>query len=175
MLPLFLMTFSEEQEKSILVVLRHIKAQTVLASHAPVDPDTAKKLFEERKAALSEVGNTVLPLCGNVWPKTEEETVQLLCAEPRDLLTWRRRIYAMMSMAKNFVFVADERISSSQDLVTYLTVARIIRAKTLGVVPPGVVPAPVPNTMLAATDLILSGEADGVIVAAALQSLTEEG
>lgn len=174
MLPLFVMTFSEEQERVLSVVLQSNKAP-LLVSSAPVDMETAKKLFEERKTALSEVGSTVLPLCGNFWPKTEDEVVQLLCGEPKDLLTWRRRIYAMMAMAKNFVFVADERISSSQDLVTYLTVARIIRAKTLGVIPPGVIPAPVPNTMLAAADLTLSGEADVVIVAAALRSLTEEG
>jgi hypothetical protein len=174
MLPLFVLTFSEEQEKVVAPIIFANKAPLLLSS-APVDPALAKKLFEERKMVLSEFGSIVLPLCGNVWPKTEEETVQLLCGEPKDLLMWRRRIYAMMAMAKNLVFVADERISSSQDLVTYLTVARIIRAKTLGIVPPGVIPAVVPNTMLAATDLTMSGEADATLVTSVLRSLTEEG
>jgi hypothetical protein len=174
MLPLFVLTFSEEQEKAVSPVLQNNKAPLLLSS-APADPESVRALFEKRKTALSEAGSTVSPLCGKAWPQTEAETVQLLCGEPKDLLTWRRRVYAMMAMANNFVFVADERVSSSQDLVTYLTVARVIRSKTLGVIPPGVMPSAVPNTIMAAADLILSGEADGAIAASVLRSLTEEG
>ena len=177
-MPLFILPLSESQEQ-VLTGLSFPKGDksspSLLSSSGPVAPSTAKEMYEKRKTAVSEVGHVCGPLVMDQWPKSEEEFCQALCSEPKNVLDWRRRNFLMLAVAKNMVFVADEKVGSSQELITLLTVARAVRAKTLGVLPAGSVPFSVPSTILAAADLVMSGEADGDTAHRVLQSLTQEG
>lgn len=169
---LFTLPLSEEHERT-LSFLQTSKAE-VLSSAGPVGVLTAKEIYEDRNGAIEEA-SVCCALVQGQWPKTSDEFCQALCDEPKSVLDWRRRNFLMMAVAKNMVFVADDKVASSQELLTLLTVARIVGAQTLGVIPAGTIPFAVPSTILSAADLILSGEADSHTAQRIIRSLTQEG
>lgn len=174
MKPLLVLTLSEEHERTLRVIRLWNNECLLLSSSFPAPVDSVKALFPKRKEALEQAGKLIAGLSGNSWPATEQELVTLLCEEPSDLLTWRRRLHVLLAMAGNMVFAVDDKVGSSQDLITMLTVARIVKAKTLGVIPLGVIPAAIPVTVLAAADAVVSGEADATLASAVLGSLIKE-
>lgn len=174
MKPLLVLTLSEEHESSLRVLRLWNKDAPVVSSSFPVQKDMGQTLLEGRFGAIQDAGKVLSPLSGGIWPATEDEALKLICGEPSDLVAWRRRLHVLLALTGNLVFAADDKLGGSQDLLTTLVVARIIRAKSLGVIPLGVLPVAVPVTVLAAADLILSGEADVALASRCLVSLTQE-
>jgi hypothetical protein len=169
---IFILPLAEEHERTLSFV--QMSKAEVLSSAGPVGILTAKEIYEDRKGAIEEASGVCRALVQGRWPVNSEEFCQALCDEPKSVLDWRRRNFLMLAVAKNMVFVADDKTSSSE-LFTLLTVARIVRANTLGIVTAGSIPFSIPSTILSAADLILSGEADSTTAQRVLRSLTQEG
>lgn len=174
MRPLFVLPFSDEQEKTLAMVRTWRPSCVLLSSAAPVPESLVSAVYEKRSEAIAAAKGVCAPLVMGIWPDSKEAFAEALGAEPKNLSDWKRRALLLLAAAGNMAFVVDEKMSASQELITLLVVARIIKAKTLGVLPIGGAPIPLPNTVLTAADLVVSGEADGDVADALLRSLIGE-
>lgn len=171
---MFGLSFSQEQEL-VLVRLGQLAQKSVLLSSRPLPEDMVRGMFDDAKERLAQRAHVLGRLCGGKWPASEDTLVEALCSEPMDFMAWRRRCYVLLAITGSMLFIVDDKVSSSQDLVSFLTVARIIGARTAGVIPEGATPAALPSSVLSAADLVVSGEAEPSLLGVVLRSLSGEG
>lgn len=164
MKPIFFLTLSEQDELA-LGSLRQEAGGDAVFSAAPLSMEQADALttgFEPEKFSW------LSGLTRGSWPGTVSDAAGILFNQPGDVLAWRLRTLLLMLTAKNMVLVLEPGHETSQ----FLTVARLARVRTLGLVPPGPV---LSGPLLSAVDTSVSGEADPLTLKRALRSLTEEG
>lgn len=151
------------------------ETEALVLSTDAVSQETVEKLLSGQVNRLRVQDAEVLsPLCGHNWPKTDTAISYAVMAKAQDLLALRRRTFLLMSLAGCLTYVLDEHMANDFEVALTVSMARIAKVPTVGVIPVGAVAFQLPSPILSLTDLVVSGEAQPKILNSVLRSLTTE-
>lgn len=80
---------------------------------------------------------TALGGLGIRWPKTQPEIITAMSDAPRDTASWQARSLLWMAATRSLVYLVTAANTALIDLAVLLTLARVLRIPTIGILPAG--------------------------------------
>ena len=110
------------------------------------------KHSEDAYEAVREAQGAVGGL-GLRWPKTQPEAIAVMSDAPKDTMSWQTRNLLWMTATRSLVYLVTAANTALIDLAVILTLARVLRVPTIGILPAGLREA-LDSTTLTLTDYL---------------------